>query len=76
MEPGGSSVSGDKTMHHSFEAVAFDYFVLFNPDSVVAAVERIMPGQRREFSNLADRQFKSSWLRSISDRYVDFFAIS
>ena len=42
-----SSVSVDKTMHHRFEAVAFDYFVLFNPDSVIADVERIVPGRGR-----------------------------
>ena len=72
-----SSVSVDKTMHHRFEAVAFDYFVLFNPDSVIADVERIVPGRGREFTNLwRTRQFEYSWLRSIGNRYVDFSAIT
>jgi 2-haloacid dehalogenase len=60
-----------------FRAVAFDYFVLFNPDSVVSAVERIFPGKGRELTNLwRTRQFEYSWLRSITNRYVDFFAVT
>ncbi len=60
-----------------FKAVAFDYLVLFNPDSVVPEVERVFPGRGREFTNLwRTRQFEYSWLRSITGRYVDFFAIT
>ena len=60
-----------------YAAVAFDYFVLFNPDSVVPVVDRIAPGKGREFTNLwRNRQFEYSWLRSITGRYVDFFAIT
>jgi len=60
-----------------FKAIAFDYFVLFNPDSVVPDVERVFPGKGRDVTNLwRTRQFEYSWLRSITDRYVDFFAIT
>src|SRR5262245_50450145 len=60
-----------------FKAVAFDYFVLFNPDSVVPAVERVSPGKGRELTNLwRTRQFEYSWLRSITDRYADFLAVT
>ncbi len=60
-----------------FKAIALDYFVLFNPDSVVPEVEQVFAGKGREFTNLwRTRQFEYSWLRSISDRYVDFFAIT
>jgi len=60
-----------------FKAVAFDYFVLFNPDSVVAEVERIFPGRGRELTNLwRTRQFEYSWLRSMTRRYVDFLAVT
>jgi 2-haloacid dehalogenase len=62
---------------HRFRAVAFDYFVLFNPDSVADVAEQVMPGRGREFTNLwRTRQFEYSWLRSITNRYVDFFAIT
>src|SRR5262245_61441315 len=60
-----------------FKAIAFDYLVLFNPDSVVPEVEGVFPGRGREFTNLwRTRQFEYSWLRSITGRYVDFFAIT
>jgi len=65
------------TVRTRFAAVAFDYFVLFNPDSVLSAVERVSPGRGREFTNLwRTRQFEYSWLRSITHRYVDFSVIT
>jgi 2-haloacid dehalogenase len=72
--PRGSETS---PMRPRFAAVAFDYLVLFNPDSVVSVVERIAPGKGREFTNLwRTRQFEYSWLRSMTNRYVDFAAIT
>lgn len=60
-----------------FKAVAFDYFVLFNPDSVVDVVERNFPGKGREFTNIwRTRQFEYTWLRSITNRYADFFSVT
>src|SRR5262249_52776433 len=53
------------------------YFVLFNPDSIVAAVENAFPGKGREFVNMwRTRQFEYSWLRSVTGQYVDFFTIT
>ena len=47
-----------------FKAVAFDYFVLFNPDSIVGDVEQMWPGKGREFTNIwRTRQFEYAWLR-------------
>jgi 2-haloacid dehalogenase len=61
----------------AFAAVAFDYFVLFNPDSVLPAVEEVAPGHAREFVNVwRTRQFEYSWLRSITGHYDDFFAVT
>ena len=72
-----SPASAERGAHGRFAAVAFDYLVLFDPDSVVPAVDRIAPGKGREFTNLwRTRQFEYSWLRSISGRYVDFSAIT
>jgi 2-haloacid dehalogenase len=60
-----------------FKAVAFDYFVLFNPDSIVSDVEGIFPGKGRELTILwRTRQFEYSWLRSITSRYIDFYAVT
>jgi 2-haloacid dehalogenase len=56
-----------------FRAVAFDYFVLFDADSVVAAVDRVFPGKGRAFTDVwRTRQFEYAWLRSMSGRYADF----
>jgi len=63
--------------HAPYAAVAFDYFVLFDPDSVVSAAERVVPGKGRAFTEIwRNRQFEYSWLRSITNRYVDFFALT
>lgn len=60
-----------------FKAIAFDYFVLFNPDSVVGRVEQLLPGRGREFTNVwRSRQFEYTWLRSITGHYVDFSAVT
>lgn len=60
-----------------FAAVAFDYFVLFNPDSVVSAVDLVVPGRGRAFTELwRTRQFEYCWLRSITNRYADFATVT
>ena len=60
-----------------FAAVAFDYFVLFNADSVVAAVDRAFPGKGRAFTDVwRTRQFEYAWLRSMAGRYVDFSSVT
>jgi 2-haloacid dehalogenase len=60
-----------------FAAVAFDYLVLFNPDSIEPVIDQVAPGRGREFASLwRTRQFEYCWLRSITGRYVDFSAIT
>jgi len=72
-----SQESVERGVHKRDAAVAFDYLVLFDPDSVVSAVDGVAPGKGREFTNLwRTRQFEYSWLRAISGRYVDFSAIT
>jgi 2-haloacid dehalogenase len=67
----------ERVAQKPYGAVAFDYVVLFNPDSVIAAVDRIAPGKGRELTNVwRTRQFEYSWLRSITGRYIDFLAIT
>ena len=70
---GVASVGARPTVSHRnrvaprFKAVAFDYFVLFNPDSVIPAVDQAFPGRGRELTNLwRTRQFEYAWLRSIT----------
>ena len=60
-----------------FKAVAFDYFVIFDPNSIVPAVDAAFPGRGKEFVNLwRTRQFEYAWIRSMTNRYVDFFRVT
>src|SRR6187401_2367779 len=60
-----------------FKAVAFDYFVIFNPNSVTPTVERIYPGKGIEFTKAwRSKQFEYGFLRSITQRHADFFKVT
>ena len=60
-----------------FKAVAFDYFVLFDPSSVVPEVEKIFPGKGAEFTKAwRSKQFEYGFLRSITGHHRDFFAVT
>jgi 2-haloacid dehalogenase len=60
-----------------FKAVAFDYFVIFNPNSVVPEVEKAFPGKGIEFTKAwRAKQFEYGFLRSITDRHADFFKVT
>ena len=67
----------DAAVRPRFKAVAFDYLVLFDANSVAPAVEQTFPGKGQELTQLwRTRQFEYTWLRSITDSYVDFFAVT
>lgn len=60
-----------------FKAVAFDYFVIFNPNSVVDDVEKVFPGKGLEFTKAwRAKQFEYGFLRSITNRHEDFFKVT
>src|SRR3954465_15660401 len=60
-----------------FKAVAFDYFVIFNANSVIPAVEKAFPGKGTEFTKAwRAKQFEDGFLRSITDRHADFFKVT
>ena len=60
-----------------FKAVAFDYFVIFNPNSVVPKVESVYPGKGLEFTKAwRAKQFEYGFLRSITDRHEDFLKVT
>lgn len=60
-----------------FKAVAFDYFVIFNPNSVVPEVESVFPGKGEEFTKAwRGKQFEYGFLRSITNRHADFFKVT
>lgn len=60
-----------------FKAVAFDYFVIFDPNSVVPEVENAFPGKGLEFTKMwRAKQFEYGFLRSITNRHADFFKVT
>jgi len=60
-----------------FKAVAFDYFVVFDANSVIPAVEAAYPGKGAEFTKLwRAKQFEYCFLRSLTGRHADFFEVT
>lgn len=60
-----------------YKAVAFDYFVIFNPNSVVGTVEKIFPGKGMDFTKAwRAKQFEYGFLRSITNSHEDFFKVT
>ncbi len=60
-----------------FKAVAFDYFVIFDPNSVVPQVEKAFPGRGLEFTKAwRSKQFEYSFLRSLTNDHEDFFKVT
>ncbi|WP_406694601.1 haloacid dehalogenase type II [Singulisphaera sp. Ch08] len=60
-----------------FKAVAFDYFVIFNANSIIPAAEKAFPGKGPEFTRAwRAKQFEYGFLRSITGRHADFFKVT
>jgi 2-haloacid dehalogenase len=60
-----------------FKAVAFDYFVIFDPNSVIPEAEKVFPGKGMEFTKMwRAKQFEYGFLRSITNRHADFFKVT
>jgi 2-haloacid dehalogenase len=60
-----------------FKAVAFDFFVLSDPNSVVPEVEKAFPGKGADFTRLwRSKQFEYCFLRSLAGRHEDFFKVT
>jgi 2-haloacid dehalogenase len=61
----------------STKAVAFDAFPVFDPRPVFALAEELFPGKGAELSNTwRIRQFEYAWLRTLSQRYADFWQVT
>ena len=72
-----TAVEAKETLSPRFKAVAFDYFVIFNPNSVTKEVEKVFPGRGQELTKLwRAKQFEYCFLRSITSRHEDFFIVT
>src|SRR5882757_3835097 len=74
--PCGLGRAQEKTVPR-FKAIAFDYFVIFDANSVVPEVEKAFPGKGMEFTRMwRAKQFEYGFLRSITDHHRDFFKVT
>ena len=61
----------------SIRAVAFEAFPVFDPRPVFALPDELFPGKGVELGNTwRIRQFEYAWLRTISQRYADFWQVT
>lgn len=73
----GAQTTDAGPLHPRFKAVAFDYFVIFDPNSIVPTVEKVAPGKAQEFTRTwRSKQFEYGFLRSITGQYADFFEVT
>lgn len=60
-----------------FKAIAFDYFVIFDANSIIPSIEKVFPGKGADFARMwRTKQFEYSFLRSITNRHADFFKVT
>jgi 2-haloacid dehalogenase len=59
------------------KAIAFDAFPVFDPRTILARADELFPGKGADLSNAwRTRQFEYTWLRTLSQRYVDFWQVT
>jgi len=59
------------------KAIAFDGFPIIDPRPVFAKVEEIFPGKGRALSEAwRTRLFEYTWLRTLGQRYADFWQVT
>jgi 2-haloacid dehalogenase len=73
----GSSVRRSFAQSGNFKAIAFDGFVIIDPRPVAMRAEELFPGQGEPLmESWRSRQFEYTWLRTLSNRYVDFWEVT
>jgi 2-haloacid dehalogenase len=61
----------------SIKAIAFDAFPIFDPRPIFAHAEALFPDKGADLSNAwRTRQFEYTWLRTVSQRYADFWQVT
>jgi 2-haloacid dehalogenase len=65
-------------MTSAIQALVFDaYGTIFDPHSVQAACEKLFPGSGAEITRLwRAKQLEYTWLRSLMNRYKDFWQVT
>lgn len=61
----------------AIKAIAFDGFVAFDPRPITVLAEALFPGRGNELGNAwRTRQFEYTWLRTLTQRYADFWQVT
>jgi len=61
----------------TIKAVAFDGFPIIDPRPVQARAEELFPGRGTDLANAwRTRQFEYTWLRTLSNSYIDFWQVT
>lgn len=73
----GLSVRATDRSQRRIRAIALDGFTTFDPRPIAVLAERLFPGQGGALMTAwRTRQFEYSWLRTVMDRYVDFWQVT
>ena len=61
----------------TIKAIAFDAFTTFDPRPIFALAEKLFPNKGAALGNTwRTRQFEYTWLRSVAQRYADFWKVT
>src|SRR5438477_12880384 len=64
-------------LNKTIKAIAFDAFTTFDPQPIVALAEELFPNKGAALGNAwRTRQFEYTWLRSVAQRYADFWKVT
>jgi 2-haloacid dehalogenase len=73
----GSSPLARAATRPAIQAIAFDGFPIIDPRPVSSRGEELFPGRGAELINAwRTRQFEYTWLRTLSNSYVDFWQVT
>jgi len=73
----GATAMAQRAASQGVRAIAFDAFPVFDPRPVFALAEELFPGKGSVLSETwRIRQFEYVWLRTIAERYADFWQVT
>ena len=73
----GVSRMGHAAPRPHIKAIAFDGLAVFDPRPIAALTESLFPGKGPALTNAwRTRQFEYTWLRTITNTYVDFWQVT
>ena len=73
----GATAKAQRAAWQGVKAIAFDAFPVFDPRPVFVLAEQLFPGKGGMLSEAwRSRQFEYAWLRTIAERYADFWQVT